>query len=41
MGQLIYYNSTEVLYFEINTMDESWPQYKVVIDFILNYGGVF
>lgn len=41
MPKIIYYNSTEVLYFEIDTLDESWPKFKLVLDFILGHGGVF
>jgi len=41
MPRLVYYNSTTVLYFEVTTLDESLPELKNVIDFILGYGGVF
>jgi len=41
MPRLIFYNNTEILYFEIQTMDEAMPPFKLVLDFILGYGGVF
>lgn len=41
MARLIFYNNTEILYFEIESMNEAWPQYKLVLDFILGHGGVF
>jgi hypothetical protein len=41
MSTLFFYNNTEILYFEIQTMDEAMPAYKLVLDFILGHGGVF
>ena len=41
MPRLIFYNDTQILYFEIQTMDEAMPAYKLVLDFILGHGGVF
>ena len=41
MSRLIFYNNTEILYFEIQIMNESMPSYKIVLDFILGHGGVF
>lgn len=41
MPRLIFYNNTEILYFEIQIMNEAMPSYKIVLDFILGHGGVF
>ena len=41
MSELIFYNSTEVLYFEIDILNESWPSFKLVLDFILGHGGIY
>ena len=41
MARLIFYNNTQDLYFEIQTMDEAMPPFKMVLDFILGHGGVF
>ena len=38
---LIYYNTSEFLYFEIDTYDTSFPLFAVVLDFITGQGGVY
>lgn len=38
---LIFYNSTQVLYFELQSYDGSFPVYQVVLEFITGQGGVY